>query len=287
MNLISKRIAQAAMGAVAISATAGSIDSDGALAVTITYEAPNVVTANTAVIGSNVVNTFETGTVSTTPVASTFNFQDATTTNNYSATYDNLVFANYGGGTQTAGAGYTGKFVVNSNRTDLTNPALPNTNLTFTDTTQGGISTGVKYFGIFYSSLDSGNQLAFYNGNTELAKVSISNFGTLVGNETPFIGGPFNQPGAFFNFYAGANEQFTRIEFTQNGTGGGFENDNHTFRIPNALGISGSGVDLAGLNFTGNVASTPIPEPLTIIGSVIGGTAAVGMRKKLKSTHEG
>lgn len=130
------------------------------------------------------------------------------------------------------------------------------------------------------------NQLTFYNGSTELAKVSISNFGTLVGNATPFVGGPFAQPGAFFNFYAGANEQFTRIEFTQNGTEGGFENDNHTFRIPDALAISGSGVNLAGLSFTGNVTSTPVPEPLTIIGSVIGGTAAVGMRKKLRSTRE-
>jgi hypothetical protein len=287
MPPISQHSTQLSIGAIVLSTISILTNPNGAAAVTITYEAPNVFEANTAVIGSTAVNTFETGTVSKTPVAYTFDFQDATTTNNYRATYDKLVVANYGdGGTPTAGAGYTGKFAVNSNLTALTDPLLPTTKLTFTDTTQNGISAGVKYFGIFFSSLDPGNQLTFYNGNAELAKVSIDNFGTLVGNATPFIGGPFTEPGAFFNFYAGANEEFTRIEFTQTTSGGGFENDNHTFRIPNAVAISGSGVNLAGLTFTGNVTSTPIPEPLTIIGSIIGGTAALGMRKKLKSTQE-
>jgi hypothetical protein len=287
MPPISQRSTQLSIGAIVFSTLSLLTNPNGAEAVTITYEAPDVIVANTSVIGSTVVNTFETGTVSITPAAYTFDFQDATTTNDYRATYDKLVVANYGKGTQTAGAGYTGKFAVNSNRTDLTDPILPTTNLTFTDTTNGGTRAGVKYFGMFFSSLDSGNQLTFYNGSTELAKLSISNFGTLVGgDEAPFTGGPYDQPGAFFNFYADANEEFTRIEFTQADNGGGFENDNHTFRIPNAEGISGSGVDLAGLTFTGNVTSTPIPEPFTIIGSIIGGTAAVGMRKKLKSTRE-
>jgi hypothetical protein len=260
-----------------------------AAAVTITYEAPNVIVANDAVVGSTKVNTFETGTVSTTPVAYTFDFQDATTKNNYLATYDKLVVANYPGGSTgtTAGAGYTGNFAVNSNRSELTDPKLPTTNLTFTDTTNAGVSAGIKYFGMFFSSLDSGNQLKFYNGNIELATLSINNFATLVGgNDAPFVGGPYNQPGTFFNFYADANEEFTSIEFSQDDNGGGFEHDNHTFRIPDALAISGSGVNLAGLKFTGNVTSTPIPEPLTIIGSIVGGTAALGMRKKLKSTQE-
>jgi hypothetical protein len=287
MNLTTNRSIQLTMGAIALSTITGLSNPTAASAVTITYEAPNVFAANTSIVGSTAVNTFETGTVSTTPVANyIFNFQDATTTNDYRATYDKLVVANYGSRTQTAGAGYTGKFVVNSNRTDLTNPALPTTNLTFTDTTNGGISAGVRYLGLFFSSLDSGNQLTFYNGTTELAKLSISNFATLVGNDAPFKGGPFGEPGAFFNFYAGATEQFTRIEFTENGTGGGFENDSHTFRIPNALAISGTGVNLAGLSFTGNVTSTAVPEPFTIIGTLIGGTAAFRMRKKLKAGNK-
>ena len=285
MNLTANCSLQLTVGAIALSTIAVLSNQTRASAVSITYEAPNVIVANTSIVGSTAVNTFEAGTVSTTPVSNyTFNFVDATTTNSYRATYDKLVVANYGTSTQTAGAGYTGKFAVNSNTTGLTNPALPTTNLTFTDLTNGGTSAGVKYFGLFFSSLDPGNQLTFYNGSNELAKLSISNFATLVGgNATPFIGGPFTQPGAFFNFYAGAGEQFTRIGFTQTTQGGGFENDNQTFRIPNALGVSGTDVNLAGLTFTGNVTPTVVPEPLTIIGTLIGGTAALRIRKKLKA----
>lgn len=284
MTSTTNRSIQSTVGAIALSTIAVLSNQTKASAISLTYEAPNVFVANTSIIGSTAVNDFETGTTaSSTPITNyTFDFVDATTNNNYRATYDNLVVTNYGNGTQTAGAGYTGKFATNSNNA-LTNPALPTTNLTFTNLTNGG-SAGVKYFGLFFSSLDDGNQLTFYNGTTELGKLSISNFATLVGgNATPFIGGPYNQPGAFFNFYAGAGEQFTRIEFTQTDTNGGFENDNQTFRIPNALAISGTDVDLTGLTFTGNITPTAVPEPLTIIGTIIGGTAALRIRKKLKA----
>ncbi|WP_396133686.1 PEP-CTERM sorting domain-containing protein [Chamaesiphon sp. OTE_75_metabat_556] len=38
----------------------------------------------------------------------------------------------------------------------------------------------------------------------------------------------------------------------------------------------------------GNVsAATAAPEPFTIIGTLVGGTAAIRMRKKLKSVNKG
>jgi hypothetical protein len=246
-----------------------------ASAVTITYEAPNVTSASPSV-GSTVKNNFESAALGTTNNYN-FNFVDAASGDNYRATYDKLQVANYGSGSQTAGAGYTGQFAVN-------NSTVPTTNITFSDTTTANSNAGVKYFGLFFSSLDAGNQLTFYNGSTVLAQLSISNFCTLVNNCSAFNGGPYNQPGAFFNFYAGAGEQFTKIALTQTTSGGGFENDNHTFLVPAASAISGTGVNLAGLSVTaGNVNSTAVPEPFTIVGTLIGGTAAFRMRKKLKA----
>jgi hypothetical protein len=52
-----------------------------------------------------------------------------------------------------------------------------------------------------------------------------------------------------------------------------------------------SGADLEIVGFGnpstgGSVGGQPVPEPFTIIGSLIGGTAALRMRKKLKSTNK-
>jgi hypothetical protein len=275
----SARSIQVTIGALAVSAITGLLNPNAASAVTITYEAPNIVSAS-ASVGATVKNDFETANLGNT-LNYAFNFTDATTTHNYTATYDNLIVANYGGGGKTAGAGYTGKFAVNAKTNGTT--AIKTTNLTFKDITADNVDAGIKYFGLFFSSLDAGNQLTFYNGTTVLAQLSISNFATLVNNSNAFKGGPYTQPGVFFNFYANAGEQFTKIAFTQTTTGGGFEHDNHTFRIPDAVAVAGTGVNLAGLTFTGNVNTTAVPEPFTIIGSIIGGTAAFRMRKKLKA----
>ncbi len=277
---------QFAMGTLSVAVIYGLFNPNKASAVTITYEAPNVFSAS-ASVGSTVKNDFETLTTGRRQNYA-FDFVDATTSKPYKATYDDLYVADYGRNGKTAGAGYTGKFAVNTQSTSVTNPAIQTTNLTFTDVGVPGSpdSAGIKYFGLFFSSLDSGNQLTFFNGNTELARLSIRNFPTLVNNTPGFKGGPYSEEGAFFNFYAGAGEQFTKIVLTQTTTGGGFENDNHTFRVPDAAAISGTGVNLAGLSFTGNVTTTAVPEPFTIIGSIIGGTAAFRMRKKLKSTNK-
>ena len=281
----SVRSIQVAMGVFAVSTIAGLSNPNVASAVTITYEAPNVFSAS-ASVGATVQNNFESVTIGNN-LNYAFNFTDASSGNPYRTTYDNLQVANYGGSGQTAGAGYTGKFAVNTQSTNVTNPAIQTTNLTFTDVSIPSTPTaaGIKYFGLFFSSLDSGNQLTFFDGTNELARLSISNFSTLVNNTPGFAGGPYGQPGTFFNFYAGAGEQFTKIVLTQTTGGGGFENDNHTFLVPNALAISGTGVNLSGLSFSGNVTTTAVPEPFTIIGTLVGGTAALRMRKKLKATN--
>jgi hypothetical protein len=284
MNIIKQRSTQIATGVLAIFTIGGLPTPNAASAVTITYEAPNVVSASPSV-GTTVQNNFE-SLSNGNYLNYTYNFIDDSSTHNYTANYDNLEVANYGGGGKTAGAGYTGKFAVNTQSTSVTNPAITTTNLTFTDTTTSTANVGIKYFGLFFSSLDAGNKLTFYNGSTVIAQLSISNFATLVSNASSFKGGPYNQYGAFFNFYADPGEQFTKIAFTQTTTGGGFEHDNHTFRVPDALAIAGTGVNLGGLSFTGNVTTTAVPEPFTIIGTLIGGTAAFRIRKKLKTTPD-
>jgi hypothetical protein len=262
--------------AVGSIATAGLLIPSAASAVTLTYEAPNTFSAS-ASVGTTKQVDFESLSIGANNGYNT-SFVDAVSTNTYKATYDQLQVANYGAGSQTAGAGYTGKFAVN-------NPTLATTNLTFTDTTAGGTIAGVKYFGMFYSSLDSGNQLTFYNGATVLSQFTISNIPKLLNNNTTFKGGPYDQYGAFLNFYAGAGEQFTKIQFTQTDLSG-FENDNHTFRIPNALAISGTGVDLSALSVSqGSVNTTAVPEPLDLVGTLFGGMAAIWLKQKLHKTR--
>jgi hypothetical protein len=235
---VQNRSIQFAIGALSVTALLSN--PNAASAVTITYEAPNVFSASPSV-GNTIQNNFET-VANGTSNNYNFDFVDAASGNNYQAIYDQLQVASYGRNGQTAGAGYSGKFAVS-------NPTVPTTNITFTDIAASNSTAGVKYFGLFFSSLDPGNQLTFYNGNTEIARLSISSFSTLVNNTSGFVGGPYTQPGTFFNFYADAGEQFTRIALTQTNNSG-FENDNHTFRVPDAQAISGTGVNLAGLSFS-------------------------------------
>ncbi len=266
MNLIKNCSIQLAMGALSVSAMSGLFTSNSASAVTITSENPNIYSAS-SVLGTTTQVDFESAALGTT------NNYSVNLGNNYTATYDLLQVGNYGGNGQTAGAGYSGQFAV-------TGGGVQTTNLTFA-TTPGNNAAGIKYFGLFASSLDSNNQLSFYDGNTILAQFTFSDASQLLNYNSAFVGGPYNREGAFFNFYADAGEQFTRIQFTQI-NGGGFENDNHTFRVPDALAISGTEVNLAGLTITnGTLRTTAVPEPLDLVGTLFGGGAALVLKRHL------
>jgi hypothetical protein len=243
-------------------------------AFTLTVESPSSYAASSAVGTTQQVNFENLATGSNNGY--NVNFVDATSGNTYKATYDNLQIYNYGSSTQTAGAGYTGNFASNfTTGAPGGGTIVTTTNLTFTDQTQGGASAGVKYFGLFISSLDTNNQLTVYNGSTIVAQFNISNIPAFLNNNSAYIGGPFNQYGAFFNFYADGSEQFTRIQLAQLG-GGGFENDNHTFRVPAALQRSGTGVNLGGLSTTGGSVQT-VAEPSPLMSSLLLATAYIGL----------
>jgi hypothetical protein len=269
MNLINNRSIQLMMGAIALSTVAITATPNATLAVTITYEDPGIYSASNA-IGPTQQIDFETASIG---ITNNYNvsFDDATSGDNYTATYDKLKVDNYGVGTQTAGAGYTGKFATQIGD-------VLTTNLTFA-TTIGNNAAGIKYFGMFYSSLDGGNQLTFYDGSNILAQFTLSNIPLLLNNNSAFIGGPYDQYGAFFNFYADAGEQFTRIELNQIG-GGGLESDNHTVRVPDALVRTGTGVNPGGLTYT------RLPEPLDVAGTLFGGVAAFWLKRRLSAKNK-
>ena len=107
-----------------------------------------------------------------------------------------------------------------------------------TDT--GADVPGVNYFGLWFSALDPGNLLQFYQDDTLLYSFTPADFISLVGDclsPNPFCGNPNNgQDGneqfAFLNFYD-TSGFFNKVVFTQTGSGGGFESDDHTVAYMN------------------------------------------------------
>ncbi len=110
-----------------------------------------------------------------------------------------------------------------------------------------GTLPGVNYFGLWFSALDAGNLLQFYNGSTLVYSFTPADFITLVGacdGSNPFCGNP-NNPGedsgeqfAFLNFFD-TDGYVTAIVFSESG-GGGFESDNHTAGYLDPIHSSGT-----------------------------------------------
>jgi len=143
----------------------------------------------------------------------------------YSGTYTISAANEYGG------AGGTGYFATVSNNS-----------YTLKLTTSGNIP-GVNYFGLWFSALDNGNDLKFYEtvGGVETLEYDFTPalFSTLVGACTgsnafcgnPTTGGTFKgqdsgEQFAFLNFFD-TTGYFDEIVFTETTTAG-FESDNHT-----------------------------------------------------------
>lgn len=128
------------------------------------------------------------------------------------------------------------------------------------------LASPVNYFGYWLSSMDSHNQVTFYNGVTE---VGTFNAGAtiaplLAGNPAyygnpnpPFLGADPLGLNAFVNFYD-TSGFFDRIVFSQLPGGGGYESDNHTVGLYETIG--------------GNVVPEPASWGLLLLGLLgIGG----------------
>jgi hypothetical protein len=163
---------------------------------------------------------------------------------------------------QYGGAGGTGKYASASSGTSY-NVALTST-----------LTTGINYFGFWLSALDGGNQVGFYKNNvllytflpsTLIAAVGACNSSNAYcGNpNSQFAGLNTNEPYAFVNF-VDTNGTFDSVRFVQ-GTGGGYESDNHTIGFVTSQSGTGIGV--------------PEPTSLALLAVALAGLTAVGRRR--------
>ncbi len=148
-------------------------------------------------------------------------------------------------------------------------------------TTSGNLP-GVNYFGMWFSALDAGNQLQFYENNTLLMTFTPAEFQSLVGacpsSSNAFCGNPnanfkgddSGEQFAFLNFFD-QNGYFNKIVFTETG-GGGFESDNHTVGYLNPPTPSGT------------IISGETPEPGSFVLLLSGMIALIGLGR-LSALH--
>jgi len=169
-----------------------------------------------------------------------------------------------GAGAEIAGT-YTGNITLSNDFTwggaDGTGyyPTVSKSNYTLSLTTSGGLP-GVNYFGLWFSALDNGNQLQFYENSTLLYTFTPATFSKLVGACTlsnQFCGNPNNgddtsEQFAFLNFYD-MDGYFNKIVFTETSTAG-FESDNHTVGYMNPVEPTGT-----------LVSSTPEPGSIVLL----------------------
>jgi PEP-CTERM motif len=118
-------------------------------------------------------------------------------------------------------------------------------------------ATGVfNYFGFDAGALSVGNTIKFFNGSTLVRELNYDLMTALAPISASQHGG---QQNGFFEFFSeGSNDNFNKIVLTQ-ADGGGFESDNHTFRM-------GSG------------AYAAVPEPGVVLG--LFGIGGMFLRKR-------
>jgi hypothetical protein len=169
---------------------------------------------------------------------------------------------------QFGGAGGNGYFATVSNNS-----------YTLKLTTSGNIP-GVNYFGLWFSALDNGNDLKFYEtvggSETLLYDFTPKLFSTLVGAcsaSNAFCGNPnsafkgqdSSEQFAFLNFFD-TTGYFDQIVFTETTTAG-FESDNHTVAYLNPPTPSGT-----------VIGATPEPGTLTLLST--GVLALMNLRRR-------
>jgi hypothetical protein len=119
------------------------------------------------------------------------------------------------------------------------------------------------------TSLNSVN-LTISGYSYTLGELGFESFGTLlaIGGAKNSVGGMSSSTNDFFILFNPTTQSPADIFYATSGSDGIYDGKFTAFNITPA-------------------AATSVPEPFTIIGSLIGGTAAVRMRKKLKSVDKG
>jgi hypothetical protein len=191
------------------------------------------------------------------PNYTTFDFNDAGVPGNNKVKYS---FANGTHSTQ-AYSGQTGIYAdmwapsgVNGEVNDSKYLAVFQNNDTVIKAKHGSFD----YFGFDAGALSVGNTIKFYRGNKlvkEMDYAEMNNLATVSASQH------YGEKNAFLEITAGSKaENFNKIVLSQT-TGGGFETDNHTFRV----------------------SSTSVPEPGAILGLLTVGGMVVVKRQKQKT----
>lgn len=164
------------------------------------------------------------------------------------------------------------------------------------------LSTGVSYFGIWWSAGDGGNVLDFYSGASKIFTFTSSVMNSLGSayygnpNTGTYSGGNSAEKYAFINFFVQSGAQIDKII----ARGSNFESDNWTLRDPaygtlagdgtvlpgtavaqynvNDLGIQTTVTDLAQIN----TSSVPEPSVFSLLALGLGGLVLLrkGRRQK-------
>lgn len=179
----------------------------------------------------------------------TTNFNNSGITGTYTGQLALAAADEYGG------AGGTGQYITT---------AASSGNATYTLT----LSSAVNYFGLWFSALDAGNDLSFYNGDTLVFSFTPTQYASLVGvcpGTSAYCGNPngvndnTGQQYAYLNFYDTVGS-FTSIKFTEIAGDGGFESDNQAVA---ELSTAPGGTSLSA-----------VPEPVSL---AMVGTGLIGL----------
>ena len=238
---------------------------------------------------SSMVVTYEAARVMSSPV-----------TNSY--TYD---FNSIGTGAKTniswTGWGGTGTFTsVKVNPVDVFGGA-DNSNYTFANDstpTTLTLSTGVSYFGLWWSAGDAGNVLDFYSGGNKIFTFTSSVMSGLSSsyngnpNSGANAGGNSGEKYAFINFFVQSGFEIDKIV----ARGSNFESDNWTLRDPAYGLVAGDGPNLPGtpvaqynVNDAGTqttvtdpaqINNTSVPEPSSGVLLIAGMAVLAALRRR-------
>jgi hypothetical protein len=148
------------------------------------------------------------------------------------------------------------------------------------------LSQQVNYFGMWFSALDQGNQLSFYNNGILVYSFSPTDYSQLVGAcptsapspnycgnpNSAFSGQDSEQQFAYLNFYD-TTGTFNEIVFTEDPAVGEFESDNQ------AVAMIGDTTPPVGTPLTG---VTPEPSTFVLLGTGIAGAFGAMRRRFAK-----